>query len=619
MISRGRFNRVRQAFIDRGVVDRIEERLRPAGKGGCLRALSVDVFLAGVVFSGVERKSLSQVSVHKVLTVDLARSLQIALGIRRPIKGQPDWVISERQVRYVLEAIDLKFRHTEGYAADLPADVRRDREGALQTVVNLIVEASVPDTLAATSSVSLDATAFGTWARTHFWKVPVDPQSDHAPQEAKSSRGSRSGKDGKNAKKVAPAGAPVHAQVVGKHVIHSFDRDARTGYQTKTYSNGSDRVHGFHILTTTSVVPVDADPDLRPRLIESVVLCPANANAAIPGLAAIDILRARGNIVNEVIADREFSMKRPESWVQPLAARGIKQVIDLHPLHHGVKDFNGIAMIDGTPHCLAALNFDDRLIKIERPQHLKVAPLEADATPDKVQAHEQNTKALAQYRELIAERRVGQFRRVAGPDADGNERWECPAQAGRVKCSNCPASEVESKKKIPVVLRPHRVPPLPPRPVNPGPAATVEQRAQYRQDVEAYKEQEDQLRCCRQRTVTIPANVTPALRQEHPWGSDAWIDSYCRRPQIEGTYGNLKSPKVIGLRRGLFFVVGLVKTSIMVACAVFAMNYTVLRTWAARTGDTSHPLMLPDAPQYGFEELDAEGNPDLATAPPPAA
>lgn len=53
--------------------------------------------------------------------------------------------------------------------------------------------------------------------------------------------------------------------------------------------------------------------------------------------------------------------------------------------------------------------------------------------------------------------------------------------------------------------------------------------------------------------------------------------------------------------------------------AAVATTIRLLRKWADETGDRTHPQCAVDSVSYGFEELDADGNPDLALAPPVAA
>ena len=99
-------------------------------------------------------------------------------------------------------------------------------------------------------------------------------------------------------------------------------------------------------------------------------------------------------------------------------------------------------------------------------------------------------------------------------------------------------------------------------------------------------------------------------------GIGCLIESYSRRTHVEGIFGNVKSAKTADLQRGWIFIVGMVKTSLMLAAVAVATNIRLLRKWAARTGDRVHALCAVDPVDHGFEERDADGNPDLALAPP---
>ena len=103
--------------------------------------------------------------------------------------------------------------------------------------------------------------------------------------------------------------------------------------------------------------------------------------------------------------------------------------------------------------------------------------------------------------------------------------------------------------------------------------------------VENPPERDTAPKACRQRTIGIPGDVMPKIRQRHSWGSDAWIAAYIRRSRVEGAFGTLKSSKTENVRRGWTHVVGLVKTGIMVVIAQAAANLRCLQAWAARTGD----------------------------------
>ncbi len=145
-------------------------------------------------------------------------------------------------------------------------------------------------------------------------------------------------------------------------------------------------------------------------------------------------------------------------------------------------------MIDGTPHCPAT---PDHLVTITRPAKLGVGTLPRGATAAQKADHERQRDELATFRARIAEREPYAFRRVAGPDKTGKERWECPARSAKVVCANCPLSSFVATGDAD----------SPPRVVDPPAKATAPT-------------------CCRQTTVTITGDVTAKIRQRLYWGSD---------------------------------------------------------------------------------------------------
>ena len=106
-------------------------------------------------------------------------------------------------------------------------------------------------------------------------------------------------------------------------------------------------------------------------------------------------------------------------------------------------------------------------------------------------------------------------------------------------------------------------------------------------------------------------------RQRLRWGTHAGIDTYSRRTYVEGTYGSMKSSAGGNVRRGWCHARRQVKVALLLACAIAASNLALLRTWAARTGNTELPYCEPDPPDHGFEELDADGKIDPAPGPEP--
>lgn len=247
-----------------------------------------------------------------------------------------------------------------------------------------------------------------------------------------------------------------------------------------------------------------------------------------------------------------------------------------------MRDFDGVKMIDGFPHCPAP---PEHLEVIVRPAQLSVPALKVNASAVEQAEHAEKQKALDEFQALIAERETWAFRRVGGPDRSGKERFECPAQAGKRRCEHCPISQF--------------LPAGTPAAENP-PAADTAPAA------------------CSQRTITVPGDVTPKIRQRLYWGDPKWIAAYNRGSRVEAGFGNIKSSKTEDVRRGWIHVVGLVKTGLMVAVAQAAANLRCLRTWAERTGDRTDRLTWADPEDHGFEEIDP-GSAIPATGPPQAA
>ena len=160
----------------------------------------------------------------------------------------------------------------------------------------------------------------------------------------------------------------------------------------------------------------------------------------------------------------------------------------------------------------------------------------------------------------IEQREQWALRRVAGPDASGKERYECPARAGKLRCPTHPTS-MTLPLALPKVSQPPSEAPLP--------------------------------TCCSQRTITLPGEVDAKSRQRHYWGSRAWVEAFSRRSRVEGWFGNLKNDNTEALGRGAFRVMGICKTSLMLSIYAAATNLRLLRSWAGRTlgNDDLTPLL----------------------------
>lgn len=121
---------------------------------------------------------------------------------------------------------------------------------------------------------------------------------------------------------------------------------------------------------------------------------------------------------------------------------------------------------------------------------------------------------------------------------------------------------------------------------------------------------------CNQRTISVPASVSPKLRQQARWGSPEWIASYARRSRVESSFGLLKSPKHGGVKRGWTQQVGIVKTTLLLAIAVVSTNLHQVLLWAKATGNTDDPLTQMHVPDVAFEEVEPAEGAGGANSPP---
>lgn len=568
MIGRAELDRVLAAVQASGVGDQVDALLRPRGDGRP-RQLSVDVFITGVILTLLDKRNAELTEVHATLTKHIARSAQIAIGTRYRRPGKPvSEPITIRQVRYLLEAIDRKLTTTATDDAETDAVEVASRGEALQRVLHLVVGSSLPDHLPPVMALALDATALESWGIGK--RRPTTPDTEPGDPAAS-----------ETADDDAPADAEPEADATVLEGC-SFDRDARWGYRTKTYDNRSNRVFGYDMFAMVSVPAEGQASEELPKLIQRFSLRPAGLDVVAPALSLLDGLADDGHVITELLNDRAWSYKTADRWADQLRARHIEQIFDLHPFDRGVRDYEGIRMVDGTPHCVA---MPDELIDIPRPATLSAGKLKKKATAAERVAHAQRVTDLATFADRIKERSNWAFRLHTNANAAGDERWECPAYSGKLICVHCPLSPFM---------------PAGTTKVTDPPAAATRPKA------------------CRQQTVTIPSAALAKLRQKHYWGSPEWIESFSRRTHVEGFFGTLKSRSATAITRGWCRVAGLVKTSFLAACAAAATNIRLLRAWSAKTGDITSPLTAPLPESFGFEELTGPEDAPVAHAPPVA-
>lgn len=126
--------------------------------------------------------------------------------------------------------------------------------------------------------------------------------------------------------------------------------------------------------------------------------------------------------------------------------------------------------------------------------------------------------------------------------------------------------------------------------------------------------------------------VLHAAHRHHRWQPDAQdppapvlgqpsLDHLLQPPDLHrrGVFGDWRSPKTENVRRSWTFIVGIVKTSLMVACVTAAANLRLLRKWAVRVCDHTDPLTALDPDDPGFDELSPDAGGAGILWPPLAA
>jgi hypothetical protein len=574
MITGAAFRRA-EAVIERSGADKtIEQLLRPtSGRTGRPGQVSLRTYLAAWLVLAGNGTPMTAAGCHRLLTEQLARTLQRQLGIRAGGK-----VLSYRQVCYRLASIEALFIHTRVLAPHEldDADLAGRRE-LFEKLLDDLVAATRPRDLPGHGVIVTDGSAIEAAMRAKG-RSPndIDPYTGQIVTNDKPRR--------RKAARDAQANGSWHQPTAEDASSRASDPEARWGYRTATYDNKSSLFFGYELVAATRGLPVRKCDNPEPALIEGFRLIPANADQPAAALQLFDALNRREDMttLHEVISDRGFSYASSDRWARPLLERGLRQVLDVHPADPRlvIDESTGVLMGNGWPMCPA---MPDRLKRLDRPSNLSEGKLKVRPTAEDRVRFAQRKKALADFNAAQAEAETYAFRRVAGPDARGKERFECPARAGKIKCAGCPLSLL-----LPADVPEHEQPLAEP----------------------------DAVDVCG-KTVTLPFAVVGKLRQQHRWGSPNWISSYNRRaPVIEGSFGQLKGADSGRVKRGWTRFSGLVKTGLMLAFVVMSRNLALLRSFVARGNPVVDPLFGPLPQHHGFEEIDEFGQ--IAPHAPPA-
>jgi len=198
-------------------------------------------------------------------------------------------------------------------------------------------------------------------------------------------------------------------------------------------------------------------------------------------------LAARGHQPGPLGCDRAYTQALPERFHLPARALGYQPVMDCRADHLGIQANTGGALLaGGTWYCPA----------LPEPLITATTSLRGHAI------------TRESYDQQITARRPYQLKHKDGPDADGYQRLSCPAAGAR-----------------PGLICPLRQASLTPRD---GRAKVLQPPA-------------EPPRICRQTAITIAPDIGARYRQDLPYASPAWHESYATlRNTIEGLNGHTR-------------------------------------------------------------------------------
>ena len=296
-------------------------------------------------------------------------------------------------------------------------------------------------------------------------------------------------------------------------------------------------------------------PPACPNLAVGLALARPGEDPGGTGARVLASVAARGHKTGWLGYDRAYTQALPGRFHLPARALGYKPVMDYRADQLGIQaNTGGAILVEGTWYCPAL------------PQALITATT-------RLRDHA-ITGDL--YHQQIAARCPYQLKRKDGSDTDGYQRLSCPA-LGRHPALMCPlrAGSLSPRDGRAKALQP---PPEPPK-------------------------------ICRQTAVTIAPDIGARYRQDLPYGSPAWHQTYATlRNTIEGLNGLIKDPAHEALAQpARRRVRGIAAQSLFTALLLMAANIRKIRAWRALTaGDktaiarrarrrrTSLPSYLPD-------------------------
>ena len=282
-------------------------------------------------------------------------------------------------------------------------------------------------------------------------------------------------------------------------------------------------------IATTARLP--GTTPARPDLAIGLAMTRPGQDPGGTGARVLASMAARGHKPGPLGYDRAYTQALPERFHLPVRALGYQPVMDYKAGQLGIQaNTAGAILVEGTWYCPAL------------PEPLITATT-------RLRDHAIDRE---RYDQQIAARCPYQLHRKDGPDADGYQRLSCPA-TGHHPGLICPLRQAslsprDGREKV---LQP---PPEPPK-------------------------------ICTQTAITIAPDIGARYRQDLPYGSPAWHQTYAAlRNTIEGLNGYVKDAAHEALAQpARRRVRGIAAQSIFTALLLIAANIRKIRAWRALT------------------------------------
>jgi hypothetical protein len=314
------------------------------------------------------------------------------------------------------------------------------------------------------------------------------------------------------------------------------DPEASWGHRRGNHPGQTDEAFYGYYLQAATTVRDEHSPQV-PELARRMLLTSCHIDPPPAFVPVLTRMHNSGIKLGDVLVDSGYAYRIPEHWALPVRRLGADLIHDLHPNDRGP---NGTHM--------GAISANGRLYCPATPKALlELQPLARGASSEHQAAHDQQAAELSRYK----------LSPITAHDPDGYHRACCPAAQRKLRCPLRPAS-MELPHTRPQILQPPEHPPT----------------------------------CCRQQTITVPANINAKTAQKHDYPSPAHRNSYARRSAAERTYATVKDPATNDLSRGWCRITGLTGIALLTATVFIARNLRIADAYAARQAEDHRRLAI---------------------------